>query len=146
MVDKIFNNLSAMVVDDELIARNHVARMLEKIGLGEIVTADNGAEALEKLEARKEDLDVIVCDIEMPEMDGYELIRRIRYGVVPRFKDVPIVVLTGVDSEKNVRHARILKIDGFVVKPANAELFEKRIRRILTQRIRQALGIEGKAE
>ncbi len=146
MVDKLFSNLSVMVVDDEVFAQKYVTRVLENIGIREIATADNGAEAIEMLEARKEDLDLIICDIEMPEMDGYELIRRIRYGTVPKFKDVPIVVLTGVDSEKNVRQARILKIDGFVVKPANAELFEKRIRRILTKRIRQALGIEDEAK
>ena len=66
-------------------------------------------------------------------MDGYEFVRHIRVGDVPAYKAIPIIMLTGQDNDKNVRRAQIYKIDGFIVKPAEAKL--------LKQRIGQALGL-----
>ena len=146
MVEKIFNSVGVMVVDDEEFARKHVTRILNRIGAGEVVTAGNGVEALERMGEPERDIDPIICDVEMPEMDGYELVRRIRYGEVPKFKDVPIVVLTGKDTDKNVQPARVLRIDGFLVKPPDIKVFERKIRRILSERICQALGIDGEKD
>ena len=74
---------------------------------------------------------MIYCDLEMPEMGGYEFIRRIRYGSVPKYKDVPILVLTGKDTEINVKKSRIYQINGFMVKPPRAAVLEKHIRQTL---------------
>ncbi len=141
-MEKLFSVASVMVVDDEAFSRGLVARLLKDIGIGEIVEAENGARALELLKERKASLDLVVCDVNMPEMDGYEFIRRVRYGEAPKFKEVPVVVLTGEDGEKSVRHARILKIDGFVVKPPDKDVFERQIRRIVSASMRQTLGVE----
>lgn len=143
MVEKLFQTVSVMVVDDEEFARRYVSRILEQIGVSRIMTAENGAQALEQLGELESDLDLMICDIKMPEMDGYELVRRIRYGTVPRFKDLPIIMLTGYDTEKNVQHGRVLRIDGFVVKPPDVKVFERKIRRVLVERIRGALPTEG---
>lgn len=78
----------------------------------------------------------------MPEMDGYEFIHQVRRGGASKFRKVPVIVLTGEDTEKNVRHARIPKIDGFIVKPPDKGISERKIRRIVTARTRQALGVE----
>jgi len=67
---------------------------------------------------------LVISDIEMPEMDGYELTRRIRYGTVPQYKDIPILILTGQDTDTNVKKARIHKIDGFIVKPPKKDQLE----------------------
>ena len=64
-------------------------------------------------------------------MGGFELVRRIRYEVAPAHKDVPILVLTGKETERNVRKARIHKIDGFIVKPPTAEILELHTRKAL---------------
>lgn len=142
-MENLYSVASVMVIDDEAFSRSYVSRLLEGLGIGEIVTADDGAQALEKLEARESGLDLIICDVEMPEMTGYEFIRRVRYGIVPRFKDIPIIVLTGQDSDKNVRQARVLKIDGFVVKPPDKDVFERKIRRIVAGKMRDALAEEA---
>lgn len=63
----------------------------------------------------------------MPEMDGYEFSRRIRYGIVPGYKSVPIIMLTGKDSDWNVQRAAFHKINGYVVKPPQAEDLKRRI-------------------
>ena len=130
---------SVMVIDDDPIVQQVVTRLLEGLGIGETLTADNGAEALEILEARENDLDLAICDVSMPEMDGYEFVRRLRYGAAPKFKDLPVLILTANDSEKSLQRARILKIDGFFVKPPSKTVLEKTIRRIIVDRIRDTL-------
>ena len=129
---------SVLVVEDEQFSQDFIVQLLKWIGLGDIETADNGAEALEKLAARGSAVDLIITDVSMPEMDGYELIRRVRLGAVENCQDVPIIVLPSHDTEKNVRHARVLKIDSFFVKPPSKVVFERAIRRIVADRIKAA--------
>ena len=126
-----FSSVNVMVVDDEEFAQRFVTRILGMLGTGEVLTADNGAEALEKLAETDVAIDLIISDIEMPEVDGYEFVRKIRYGEVPEYKDVPILILTGKDTDQNVQKARFHKINGFLVKPPNAEDLERQLRKAL---------------
>lgn len=116
-----FAAINVLSVDDEEFARSMISRQLESIGVNKIIEATNGADALTCLEDSADDIHIIISDIEMPEMNGYEFVRRIRYGAVPRYKDIPILMLTGKDTDKNVRSARIHKINGFLVKPSSAD-------------------------
>ncbi len=127
----VFSSVNVMVVDDEEFAQRFVTRILAMIGTGEVVTADNGADALERLADTDIAIDLIISDIEMPEVDGYEFVRKVRYGAVPKYKDVPILILTGKDTDENAQKARFHKIDGFIVKPPNAEDLERKLRKAL---------------
>ncbi len=133
MSDTDFGTVKVMVIDNEAFARKFVTRLLEAIGIGHVVTAASGADALAQLAEPDTDIDLVICDIEMPEMTGYEFVRQIRYGTVPRFKDVPIVILTGYATEKNVQRAHTHKINGFVTKPPTVD--------ILRLEIHAALGL-----
>lgn len=126
-----FSAVNVLVVDDEVFAQRFVTRILAMLGSGEVLTADNGAEALEKLAETDVAIDIIISDIEMPEIDGYEFVRKVRYGAVPDYKDVPILILTGKDTDQNVQKAQFHKIDGFIVKPPNAEDLERKLRKAL---------------
>jgi CheY-like chemotaxis protein len=114
-----FDDLRLLIVDDEAMARKLLRMILEKMGVAEIVEAHDGEEALQFLSADEGRIDLVISDIHMPKLDGWELARRLRYGAVERYKDIPILMLTGNPSDKNTRKARIHKINGFVVKPAN---------------------------
>lgn len=127
----VFSSVNVMVVDDEEFAQRFVTRILAMIGTGEVVTADNGADALQRLADTDIAIDLIISDIEMPEVDGYEFVRKVRYGAVPKYKDVPILILTGKDTDENAQKARFHKIDGFIVKPPNAEDLERKLRKAL---------------
>ena len=132
MTSDDFSSLNVMAVEDEAFARKVIAKVLEEVGVAAVTVAVNGAEALDKLAGAEPKIHLIVCDIEMPEMGGYEFVRQVRYGAVPGYTDIPIIMLTGKDTDKNARKARIHKISGFLVKPAKPNT--------LTNAIRHALG------
>ncbi len=127
----VFSSVNVMVVDDEEFAQRFVTRILNMLGIEEVLTADNGADALTLLAETDIAVDLIISDIEMPEIDGYEFVRKIRYGEVSKFKEVPILILTGKDTDQNVQKACFHKIDGFIVKPPNAEDLERNLRKAL---------------
>lgn len=127
MSEESLESIGVLVVEDEPFSAQTLTTALENLGIESVTAASNGSDALAVLEAPDVEFDIIICDIEMPEMTGYEFVRRLRYGVVPRFKDIPVLMLTGHDSPKNLRRARTHKIDGFLVKPPNADLLRRSI-------------------
>ncbi|NQU58221.1 MAG: response regulator [Rhodospirillales bacterium] len=131
MADDDFNTLNVMVIEDEAFSQKVVSELLKALGVGSLTVAENGADALAKLESTPAKIHLIICDIEMPEMGGFEFVRQIRFGTLPAYKDVPIVMLTGKDTDKNAQSARIHKISGFLVKPAKPKTLENAIRHAL---------------
>jgi signal transduction histidine kinase/CheY-like chemotaxis protein len=85
-------NVRVLVIDDELVARDLVANALRPEGF-EVVTAASGKEGLAL--ARERQPDLVICDLIMPEMDGFEVVDRLAQSDMP--KDVPILILTGQD-------------------------------------------------
>ncbi len=87
-----------LVVDDSKLARNHIRRVLENMGLEKIKEAENGAMALTHL--KDEEFDLVVTDYNMPEMDGRELSEFIRF--TPKTAHIPIIMVTSeaADSAK----------------------------------------------
>ncbi len=124
MTDDALKSFTVLVVDDEEFSLRLVARVLGSLGVENVVTAKDGSEALEILKAGDRAIHLVISDIEMPVMNGFELARKVRYGVAPKYKDVPFLMLTGRDTEDNVRKGRIHRIDGFVVKPPKAEVLK----------------------
>jgi len=101
-----------MVVDDSLTMRKVTGRVLERHNF-EVVTARDGIEALEKLEERVPDL--MLLDIEMPRMDGYELATAMRADA--RFRGVPIVMITSRTGEKHRQRAFEIGVQRYLGKP-----------------------------
>lgn len=101
-----------MVVDDSLTMRKVTGRVLERHNL-EVVAARDGIEALERLEEQVPDL--MLLDIEMPRMDGYELATAMRAD--PRFKDIPIVMITSRTGDKHRQRALEIGVQRYMGKP-----------------------------
>ncbi len=101
-----------MVVDDSLTMRKVTGRVLERHNL-DVVAARDGVEALELLEERVPDL--MLLDIEMPRMDGYELATAMRAD--PRYKDVPIVMITSRSGDKHRQRAFEIGVQRYLGKP-----------------------------
>ncbi|MDR1183584.1 MAG: response regulator [Coriobacteriales bacterium] len=88
-----FSGFCLLLAEDIEVNREIVSALLEPTGI-QIVSAENGALALEAFSANPERYDVIFMDVQMPEMDGYEATRRIRALDVPQARSVPIVAMT----------------------------------------------------
>ncbi len=126
-----YDPLAIMVVDDDELGLKYLTTLLYAIGVGTVLAAGNGAEALGVLEETEADVDLVICEIEMPELNGFQFTRRIRYGLIPRFKDLPILLLTGHTTEKHIEYARTHKVSGLVEKPLTADFLKIEIETVL---------------
>lgn len=127
--------LNVMIVDDEEFSRKFLVRVLEAAGVGRVIATGSGSEALERLKGLgRDDVDIVITDIEMPDMGGFELSRRLRYGQVPEFKEVPIMILSGHFTDENVRYARTHKVDALLSKPPSVDVLKLEIEAVLNKR------------
>ncbi len=101
-----------MVVDDSITMRKVTGRVLERHGY-EVLTAKDGVDAVEKLTDRVPD--VMLLDIEMPRMDGYELATHIRNDV--RLRGIPIIMITSRTGDKHRQRAFEIGVDRYLGKP-----------------------------
>ncbi len=88
-------NVRVLLVDDSRLARNHIKRVLQNMGMQTITEAENGAHALTFL--KEQEFDLVVTDFNMPEMDGRELSEYIRYN--PATTHIPIIMVTSESSD-----------------------------------------------
>lgn len=101
-----------LVVDDSASARSMAKSLLEKQHY-HVITAKDGVEALKEVEEQKPAL--ILLDIDMPRMNGFELATRLRGD--ERYKDIPIVILSAVMNSEREQWIKELKLEGFIPKP-----------------------------
>lgn len=118
-----------LIVDDFEDNRAMYAEFLRYSGL-EVVEAKDGAEAVEK--ARTEMPDLVVMDLSLPVIDGWEATRRIKHD--PSTRDIPIVALTGHALEGHSQGAREAGCEGFLAKPCLPETLLETIKEILAKR------------
>ncbi|HEY4342643.1 MAG TPA: Hpt domain-containing protein [Steroidobacteraceae bacterium] len=102
----------AMVVDDSITVRRVTQRLLERNGM-RVLTARDGMDAVTLLQDNVPD--IILLDIEMPRMDGYEVAAHVRND--PRLRDVPIIMITSRVGEKHRARAIELGVDDYLGKP-----------------------------
>jgi CheY-like chemotaxis protein len=131
MTKDAYTSLRILLADDDAYSLTILVNVLNNIGIKNIVLAGDGREALDKLASTAEPIDIVISDIEMPGMGGFELAHMIRRGTVAKYKDVPFLMLTGHSDEENVRKGRSHRIQGFIVKPPTAEILERYIERAL---------------
>jgi chemosensory pili system protein ChpA (sensor histidine kinase/response regulator) len=103
---------TVMVVDDSLTVRRVTQRLLSREGY-QVVLAKDGVDALERLQDFPPD--VMLVDIEMPRMDGFDLTRNVRND--DRYRHIPIIMITSRTAEKHREHAAQLGVDAYLGKP-----------------------------
>ena len=119
-----------MVVDDSITMRKVTGRVLERHDY-EVNTAKDGVDALEKLHEQRVP-DLMLLDIEMPRMDGYELAEQMKAD--PRLRDVPIIMITSRTGEKHRQRAFDIGVDRYLGKPYQEADLLAQISEVLEQR------------
>ena len=112
LMDSAIKAPLVMVVDDSITVRRVTQRLLKREGYRVVMAAD-GLQALERLQDERPA--VVLSDIEMPRMDGFDLARNIRADAA--LKDMPIIMITSRIAEKHREHARELGVDHYLGKP-----------------------------
>lgn len=119
-----------MVVDDEPDVVDLVKLVLESDGFS-VVTAYSGKEALDKIDREMPDL--VLLDIMMPQMDGWEVYSRIRAS--PVTKDIPVAMLTAKSqSIDKMIGLHVVKVDDYITKPFGRSELLERVKRILKEK------------
>jgi chemosensory pili system protein ChpA (sensor histidine kinase/response regulator) len=117
-----------LVVDDSITVRRVTQRLLQREGY-RVSLANDGLQALERL--REELPAIVLSDIEMPRMDGFDLARTIRDDA--QYKDLPIVMITSRTAEKHREHAMALGVNHYLGKPYSEEELLSLVRRYTVQ-------------
>jgi two-component system chemotaxis response regulator CheY len=118
---------SILVVDDSAAMRSLLVSALETLGPLNIVQANNGFEALRMLP--REHIDLVLTDINMPDINGLELLSFMRNN--PLYKDVPVVVISTEGSRKDIEKGLALGANEYLVKPFNPDLLLEIVKRFL---------------
>jgi chemosensory pili system protein ChpA (sensor histidine kinase/response regulator) len=126
----------ALVVDDSITVRRVTQRLLERHGM-RVATARDGVDALTILQDHVPD--VVLLDIEMPRMDGYELATQIRADA--RLRDVPIVMITSRVGEKHRAKAIEIGVDDYLGKPYQESQLLDAIEPLLARRQTSSVGL-----
>ncbi len=119
-------NMKVLVVDDFATMRRILKNVLRQIGFKNISEAENGRDALSQL--KKEKFDLILCDWNMPEMSGLELLQAIRAD--DNLKDIPFVMVTAEAKKENIIEAVKAGVDSYIVKPFTAETIGEKLKKI----------------
>jgi DNA-binding response OmpR family regulator len=112
-----------LIVDDESSMVSFLQRHVSNAGY-EFVTASNGQEALEKIQ--REQPDLVLLDLVMPGMNGFETCRRIREN--EKTKKLPVLIITALRSQSDSASAADCGANEFIVKPIDGPLLVKRLR------------------
>ena len=117
--------IDVLVVDDSAAFRQILQRVLlqTELPLGTILEAGDGFEAIERLKANN--IGLVLADINMPNMDGLELLRKMREN--PQWKSIPVVMITTEGSQQKVLEAADLGAAGYVRKPFTAEQIKEKL-------------------
>ena len=123
------DNIRTLIVDDSSVMRKIVERSLRQAGLGiaEVWEAGNGAEALASVQEHP--VDLILCDINMPVMDGLEFVKQL--GGVANAKGVPVVMITTEGSEGHVVQALSAGARGYIRKPFTPDQVKEHVLPVL---------------
>jgi two-component system cell cycle response regulator len=113
---------SLLVVDDNSMNRIMLSRYITKLGYRSSL-AENGRQALERLQA--EPYDLVLLDVQMPEMDGYQVLEHLKAD--PRLRDIPVIMISAVDELVSVVKCIELGAQDYLPKPFNPVLLRARL-------------------
>src|SRR5881296_82923 len=126
---RVLEGTTVLVVDDAADDREAMQALFETLG-ARVISAGNGQEAMDRL--REAGADVVLCDLRMPQVDGFEFIRRLRAD--PKCHGLPAIAVSGVGSGGSRLRARELGFDAYLSKPPEFDALGLFVRRAMESR------------
>lgn len=121
--------MKKILVAEDNLANSELIRELLEIGGYEVVLAEDGGRAMEVLPETKPD--ILLLDIQMPVLDGYQVMRRLRND--PAWRDLPILALTAYAMRGDMEKALAAGFDGYITKPIDHKQLLQEIERLVRQ-------------
>ena len=119
-------NMKVLIVDDFATMRRILKNILKQIGFSNIAEAEDGKTALAQL--KNEKFDLVLCDWNMPEMTGLELLQKVRSD--DELKETPFVMVTAEAQKENILDAVKTGVSNYVVKPFTAETIGEKLKKV----------------
>ena len=120
--------LKVLIIDDQEFVRTIVKKMLQQIGIGQVVEAHDGNSGLETVE--RERPDVVICDVQMRPMDGFGFVKMLR--ALPFGRALPVVLLTAHTDAATVGRAKELDVNAFLAKPVLPPALKEKIVKVMS--------------
>src|SRR5207249_5583497 len=125
----IASNMKFLIVDDFSTMRRIVRNLLKEIGYANAEEAEDGAVALGKLQSG--DFDFVVSDLNMPNMNGFELLNSIRTDAA--LKELPVLLVTAEAKKEDIITAAQAGASGYIVKPFTKATLEEKLNKIISK-------------
>ncbi|MFT5427229.1 MAG: YesN/AraC family two-component response regulator [Gammaproteobacteria bacterium] len=132
-VNKDISRLKILVIDDEIFTINLCVRLLKEIGCDNVSTADNGRVAIDRLIHAREPVDIIICDLKMPEMDGFEFMQY----MADNDYTCGLIFLSGkgdymLEAAYHLARKKKVNILGAITKPIEADVIEELLKKFVS--------------
>lgn len=112
-----------LVVEDSQFQRTICVSQLQQAGFEDIEVAEDGNIAYSRLEEGS--VDLVLCDWEMPELNGIQLLKKVKKN--PLLQNIPFVMLTSIQDEKNYQEAIKEGATDYIIKPGNPDIFKEKL-------------------
>jgi len=122
--------LKVLVIDDQEFVRTIVKKMLEQVGVGNVVEAHDGNSGLDVVERELPDL--VICDVQMRPVDGFGFVKSLR--ALPHGRDLPVIMLTAHTDATTIARAKELSVEAFLAKPVLPPALKDKILRVMADR------------
>ncbi len=120
--------MKLLVVDDSSTMRRIIKNTLARIGHKDVLEAENGKEAWHIMQENS-DIDVLITDWNMPEMNGLELVKKVR--AESKYEDLPIIMVTTEGGKKEVITALKAGVNNYIVKPFTPQVLKEKLEDVL---------------
>ncbi len=120
--------MKLLVVDDSSTMRRIIKNTLQRLGYNDILEAENGAQGWEIMDGNK-DINVLITDWNMPEMNGLELVKKVRAEEC--YRDVPIIMVTTEGGKAEVITALKAGVNNYIVKPFTPQVLKEKLEAVL---------------
>ena len=121
--------MKVLLIDDSTTMRKIQRRALSSLGIENVEEASNGREGVDKLQAENYSYNIVLLDMNMPEMGGMEVLKTVRAD--PKSNNIPIIMCTSVADKEQVMEAIKSGASNYVVKPFTPEDLQKKISKYL---------------